>query len=121
MDFICYDCSKPLFGRSDKKFCGETCRVSFNNKKYANQTGNTKKTLRILRTNTKILKTMYDEGKFILDRMELKFLDFNFHYLTFFYHSDEHGEIRFCFDYGYYINSDNKIVLVKSENYNLDI
>ena len=59
----CKSCEEPLVGRSDKKFCDDQCRNTFNSKiKRENE----ELIIRInknLRLNRKILKQLNPEGR----------------------------------------------------------
>ncbi len=70
------ECAEILRGRSDKKFCSDYCRNTYNNRKYAVSNGNVRHVNGILRRNRRILKEIRESG---LKRIsERKLLDKGF-------------------------------------------
>lgn len=105
----CENCGKPLFGRTDKKFCNDSCRNEFNRKKRtAQQIAEYEKLpeiFKIIRRNHAILKTYQLEqtepGAMIsVNRSELLHRGYHFKFFTSL-HRDSTGQLwKFCFDYG---------------------
>lgn len=98
----CEECGKEIHGRSDKRFCDDTCRNNFNRKKrQAEQVPIRESALEIIRTiknNYQLLKTK-DQPPDIMISMPLKNLlekGFNPNYFTSI--REEDSELyRFCF------------------------
>jgi len=105
----CENCGKALFGRTDKRFCNDSCRNEFNRKKRAAQHieeyENLPEILKIIKKNHEILKLYKlentDPGTIIsVDRAELLGKGYHFKFFTSLQH-DKHGKLwKFCFDYG---------------------
>jgi predicted nucleic acid-binding Zn ribbon protein len=105
---ICEDCGKEIKGRSDNRFCDDTCRNNFNRKKrQAEQFPITDDALEIIRTikrNYQLLKNKnlaQDESTFQLVENQLT-KGFNPNYFTSILEVD--GELYyFCFESGFRI------------------
>ncbi|HET9053883.1 MAG TPA: hypothetical protein VFM90_06915, partial [Cyclobacteriaceae bacterium] len=52
---ICQECGEKIIGRVDKKFCSDTCRISFNNKLNSDGTNYVRNVNNTLRKNRRIL------------------------------------------------------------------
>ena len=92
----CLHCGDTFRGRTDKKYCSDTCR---NNHHFHNGNSITRRINIILKRNRDILmKILGNETTFELDKQILSEMDFNFNYHT---HSrkDESGTVYFCYDY----------------------
>ena len=78
---VCLECSEKLIGRSDKKFCSDYCRNSFNNKVNKESKNLIRNTNNRLRKNYKILTELNSSGKTKVTRTKLfdKGFDFNHH------------------------------------------
>ncbi|NRF37496.1 hypothetical protein [Pedobacter foliorum] len=113
----CRNCSeKIIFGRTDKIYCTEACRIDYNNKVKMEKRGEDpefiKKISRILTNNHQILRKLNTNGKTIVREQYLIDLGFNFHYQTS-YQTTKKGDVyHFCFDQGYLKIKDNQVLLV---------
>jgi len=105
----CLDCSRPLQGRTDKKFCNDVCRVR-HYRLHNNRSKTVKGVEKILIRNRSLLvslkeKTpleMTDEGSFVWLRKNG--FDFNFHTHV---HPLEDGRLAImCFEEGYILQGD---------------
>jgi hypothetical protein len=118
----CQECSEVLAGRSDKKFCSDTCRTSYNNKiNSLDHTG-----IRVINSkltqNRKILKELFYTGggatvknkpkKSEVKKETLLQKGFNFIYYTHALKKDNNHHF-FCYEYGYYSINKDEFVLVK--------
>jgi predicted nucleic acid-binding Zn ribbon protein len=58
---VCGDCGKEIKGRSDKRFCDDTCRNNFNRKKWQAEqipiSEDALEIIRIIKKNYQLLKT----------------------------------------------------------------
>ncbi|MES2378460.1 MAG: hypothetical protein V4553_17840 [Bacteroidota bacterium] len=115
---FCLECGEQLGpGREDRKFCNDTCRTAYNNRRRKEpapvkstlprlldkETQNTQKVYKILLNNRQILEYYM---LYFGDALELRDLigrGFNLKYFTSEYLADDTGTYRFCFDYGYYV------------------
>lgn len=57
----CAECGADLHGRSDKKFCDDQCRSTFNNKTYAQDLQSVRQVNSILLSNRRILKELSED------------------------------------------------------------
>lgn len=113
----CRNCGEEIiFGRTDKKFCTDACRIDYNNKVKMEKRGENpefvKKITRTLINNHQILRKLNANGKTIVSEQYLTDLGFNFNYQTS-YQTTKKGDVyHFCFDQGYLKIKDNQVLLV---------
>ncbi|PIF05650.1 MAG: hypothetical protein CSA36_05600 [Draconibacterium sp.] len=112
----CLECGEPLRGRADQKFCNDSCRNAYNNKKLSKSTNFIRKVNRILKNNHTILESLNPEEKAITYKSILKKQGFNFDYYTNAYTTRAGRIYYFCYDQGYSELENNKFMLVKKEN-----
>ena len=67
----CIECNEPLKGRSDKKFCDDHCRSTFNNRRNRMDNNTIRKINLRLNRNRRILKDLYSNGKKKVKHLEL--------------------------------------------------
>jgi hypothetical protein len=117
----CQECSEVLAGRSDKKFCSDICRTSYNNKLNSlDHTG-----IRLINSkltqNRKILKELfYTDASTVKSKPKktgvkketLLQKGFNFIYYTHALKKDNSNHF-FCYEYGYYCINKDEFILVK--------
>jgi hypothetical protein len=101
----CLFCNKPLRGRTDKKFCADACRNSYNNlqkakSSYSSYIRNINNTLL---KNRRILESLLPADKKTANANEDKLLQkgFVFKYHTHTYTTQEGNIYYYCYDYGY--------------------
>ena len=111
----CKECDKILFGRADKKFCGDACRTAYHNRQNAKIRNVVKMINSILLQNWLILRDLDMNGLQLLSKNELSLLGFDFHYFTHFEYNDSGEEIRYCYEFGYHYESSNCVRLLKRE------
>lgn len=117
----CHNCGEQiLFGRTDKKFCTDACRVDYNNKvkiqKRVQHPQFVKNISRILVDNYSILRRLYTGERTVVKQKQLTELGFNYHYITSDYRTKKGDVYRFCFDHGYLKIDDDKVLLVVQAN-----
>jgi hypothetical protein len=80
----CLCCGQILHGRTDKKFCDDGCRNSFNNQQNSSQNKEIRKINSILKRNRAILLAKLPEGKkqVKVSKDYLIFSGFSFGYMT---------------------------------------
>lgn len=111
----CLECLIDFFGRSDKKFCSDLCRNSYNNRIKSEENDLVKKVNNILKKNRKILVEFNPEGNGKISKEKLLARGFNFGYVTNIY-SNAGKEYFFCYDHGYRnIDEDNVEVVIKED------
>ena len=81
-DRLCPECSRHYQGRTDKKFCSDACRNSFNNKQNADQINYMRIINNALRKNRRILENLNPDGKVKTHRDKLLSKGFNFEFFT---------------------------------------
>ena len=112
----CLYCNEPLKGRSDKKFCDDQCRTTFNNRLNHDSTTFLKSINSILKRNRKILQEIVSdtkEGKLNVHEKKLHDKGFNFNYHTHIYKTKIGNTYFFCYEYGYLILKNNFYMIVK--------
>lgn len=75
-------CSKPLAGRSDKKFCDAYCRNTYNNKNKAQEEVYIQEVNTRIRKNRRILKTLCPEGKATVRKEILETMNYDFNFFS---------------------------------------
>ncbi len=110
----CLSCDKKITGRSDKKFCDDTCRNQFNNAKNLINSASIKWVNTILKRNRTILAALLGNEEMIKVSMErLRIQNFDFKYHTHLYTTQKGATYTFCYEYGYLILENDKILIVK--------
>jgi hypothetical protein len=111
---VCMQCSKPIKGRSDKKFCTAYCRTDYNNILQKKKTTDCLKNINeILLHNRTILKELSESKIYKTKEDQLIALGFHFHFHT---HSIKKGNILkyYCYDIGY-INNKGVVTILRYE------
>ncbi|GAB4285644.1 MAG: hypothetical protein Kow0068_11120 [Marinilabiliales bacterium] len=112
---LCLNCSEPITGRADKKFCSDYCRNSYNNQQNKDETNALRRINYILRKNRKILIELTPTGKTKLHKSKLDEKGFNYDYFTSLYVTKTGNQYFFCYDYGYIKLDNDYYVLVKKD------
>ena|ERR1700748_614025 len=110
----CLACGKTLKGRTDKKFCNDYCRNSYNNQQNSDQNNLVRNINNILRKNRRILEGIIPEGEEMkkVTQEKLALAGYNFKYHTHQYQNAK-GQIYFCnYEFGYLPMDSNDWVLV---------
>lgn len=116
MEKQCLECQSPFFGRSDKKFCSELCRNSYNNLVNSDVTNLMRRVNNILRKNRRILKKLNPDGKATANKEKLLSLGFKLDYYTNTYTTRKGNTYYFCYDQGYLpLDNDYFTLVVKKE------
>tara|TARA_R110002124_G_scaffold139915_1_gene304117 strand:+ start:365 stop:730 length:366 start_codon:yes stop_codon:yes gene_type:complete len=103
----CLFCNETLKGRSDKKFCDDSCRNAFNNKKSAKSNNLMRRVNRILSKNRKILKDHYSQNQNRINKETLMYKGFVFNYFTSVYENSIGEKFFFIYDLGYCYSLEN--------------
>ncbi len=100
-DRHCQECGLNIFGRSDKKFCGDQCRASFHNRIYSQNAESVRRVNRVLKRNRSLLVRLLSQGVRLTTRENLEAQGFNFDYFT--HLKSENGSyVIFCYETGYF-------------------
>ena len=113
----CLDCGAPIMGRTDKKFCSDSCRNNYNNKLNSNSNNYMRNINNILRKNRRILSDLNPEGKAKVPTKKLLEKGFNFNYYTNTYQTKKGATYFYCYDYGYLPIENDYQFLVKKQEY----
>jgi hypothetical protein len=113
----CQQCGDTIRGRSDKRFCDDTCRNRFHNKVNSDEDQFIRQVNSILKRNRKILRSVWPEGSEYLncDRQDLLRLGFRFGYHTHSCRSAKGQPYHFCYEFGYTRLRADSLVVVKRE------
>lgn len=96
----CLNCAEALQGRTDKKFCSDQCRASYNNRNRKPYEEAIARLNAQLRKNRTILKTLCPTGKATVRREVLADMGFSFRHFTSLY--GKPSKLYFlCYDFAY--------------------
>ncbi len=112
----CMTCDKPLRGRSDKKFCDDSCRNTFNNRLNSSGNNYVRNTNNALGKNRRILESLIPEGERTakVHKQKLNSLGFNFRFITHIYISKTGKVYYYCYDMGYLPLDNDWYLIVKT-------
>lgn len=113
MEKKCLECGELILGRSDKKFCNDLCRNSYNNKLNSEQSILVRNINSILKKNRKILEELVPEETSKTTRKKLTDKGFNFSYITSILNTSKGTTYYFCYEYGYLLLENDYVFLVK--------
>jgi predicted nucleic acid-binding Zn ribbon protein len=116
----CPECSSVVTGRSDKKFCSELCKTTFNNRIKRISNFEIEETNRLLRKNRSILKKLGYSGKTVVRKETLLTLEYNFSFFTSFFITAEKTIYYLCYDYGFMAikqNGKEKALIISKQEY----
>jgi uncharacterized Zn ribbon protein len=112
----CLECGEEFVGRSDKKFCSDSCRNTYNNKLNSDENNIVRNTNNILRKNRRILKSIIPNGKVkTISKNRLLAEGYNTKHLTDFLKTKAGKVYFFCYEYGYTQLDENKVTVVKKD------
>ena len=108
---ICPECSAPVLGRIDKKFCSDQCRATNNNRHHRESNVYIREVNKVLRRNRLILDSLNPGGRVRVPASRLKEKGFDFRYHTDVSRTRE-GVYYYCYDQGYSAVGKNYFLLV---------
>ncbi|SFU29419.1 hypothetical protein SAMN05216480_101476 [Pustulibacterium marinum] len=111
----CLECGDKIVGRSDKKFCSDACRNSYNNNLNKDSKNLIRNVNNRLKKNYRILESLNPEGKAKVSKYKLLDKGFDFEYFTNIYTTKTGNEYHFIYDYGYLALENDYFMLVKRE------
>jgi hypothetical protein len=111
----CLNCNKTLKGRTDKKFCDDYCRNSYNNQLKASKNNLVRNINNALGKNRRILESFFNAEEEIAKTYKDKLLEkgFQFKYITHTYTNKKGNIYFFCYDLGYMPLDNDWYLLVK--------
>lgn len=113
----CQECGDLFEGRSDKRFCTDQCRNTFNNRLKKDSNNLMRNINNTLRKNRRILEGLNTKGKTKVHKSTLLDKGFNFNYMTNQYQTKKGGLYKFCYDQGYIEIENNMVTIVKRQEY----
>lgn len=113
---LCLQCSDPIQGRSDKKFCDSYCRSQYHNERSANESVLLQKIERILRKNRRILLMIAGKSGMVISRSKLKEMGFQFDYFTHRIQEEKGDTYYYCYDRGLLPLDETKVAVVCKED-----
>ena len=113
----CLECGKPLIGRSDKRFCDDSCRNANYNKSNRSTSNYMRKVNRILSKNRLILEGLNPNETTKVSRKKLTTEGFNFDFYTNIYQTKNGKTYFFCYDHGYLDLGNDRFALVVKKEY----
>ncbi|MEO6347500.1 MAG: hypothetical protein ABIO60_06270 [Aquaticitalea sp.] len=112
----CLECGEKIVGRTDKKFCSDGCRNSYNNTINKDSKNLIRNTNNWLRKNYRILETLNPEQKTKVSRAKLIEKGFDFNYFTSTYKTKIGTIYYFVYDQGYLPIEGDYFALVKRKS-----
>lgn len=109
----CIECGEKIAGRIDKKFCGDYCRNSYNNKMNKDRNNLIRNVNNRLRKNYRILEELNPVDKTRTSRTRLLAKGFSFDYFTSIYTTKSGTIYYFIYDQGYLPLEGDYYALVK--------
>lgn len=116
MSKACLECGEKIVGRTDKKFCSDACRNSYNNTINKDHKNLIRNTNNWLRKNYRILETLNPEQKTKVSRAKLIEKGFDFNYFTSIYTTKAGTIYYFVYDQGYLPLEGDYYALVKRDS-----
>jgi hypothetical protein len=112
---LCAECGTAIRGRSDKKFCSDLCRNSFNNKQNSENNVYVRSINNILRKNRRILEENLQGEKSTVAKQKLLQKGFDFSYYTNQIVTRNNHTYSFCYEFGYLILESGMVLIVKKK------
>ena len=98
---VCLECGDELgYGRSDRKFCSETCKNRWNNRKYHYSRSSRLRILGILDRNYSVLEKLLRLDIRSISLGDIAQMGYNKEFVTSYHKVGSHDEYR-CFDIKY--------------------
>jgi len=113
----CEECGALLHGRTDKKFCSDQCRSTFNNRRSCESNKYVRHINTVLRRNRRILDSLNPGGRVKVAADLLRELGFDFRYHTSVSHVREGGACYYCYDQGYVRAEKDYYVLISKPDH----
>ncbi|MBK9283144.1 MAG: hypothetical protein IPM51_02360 [Sphingobacteriaceae bacterium] len=114
---ICPECGENIVGRTDKKFCSDICRNSFNNRLNSDGNNYVRNVNNILRRNRRVLEsTIKNESKITVPKQKVVDKGFNFQYYTNQLTTRNNHVYHYVYEYGYMLLDNGMMLIVKRKN-----
>lgn len=115
MGKTCIECGIGIIGRTDKKFCSDACRNSYNNSQNKDSTNLVRNINNRLRKNYRILEALNPEEKTKSTKAKLEAKGFDFSLFTSIYTTKAGTIYYFVYDQGYLPLEGDFYALVKRQ------
>lgn len=112
---LCLECGERIQGRSDKKFCSDYCRNTYNNKVNKDSKNLIRNTNNRLRKNYKVLSELNKKGKTKVVRNTLNAHNFDFTLFTSIYRTKTGNTYYYVYDQGYLKLDNDYFLLIKRD------
>ena len=114
----CLSCSKHFRGRTDKKFCNDHCRNTYNNRRNSERNNYVRSINFHLRKNRRILEGCLNASQQTArtTKSKLHVKGFRFTYYTHTYANRKGKVFLFCYEYGYLILEKENVMIIRKEN-----
>lgn len=112
----CLECENAIRGRSDKRFCDDSCRNAYNNRRNSEESASIRKINSLLRKNRKILQDLLGDQKLVkVSKEKLSSNGFAFGYLTYHLDTSRGHRYTFVYEYGYLPLEEEQYLIVKKK------
>ena len=115
MERVCLEWGELIRGRSDKKFCDDSCRNSYHNARNKDVSAYIRKTNNQLRKNHRILTELNTRDKTKVSRKALVKAGFDFDLHTGMYTTKSGSVYYYVYDQGYLVLENEQVLLVKRD------
>ena len=112
----CLECGEEFMGRSDKKFCSDYCRNSYNNKVDSESKNLIRNINNRLKKNYKVLSKLNSSGKTKIPKSKLIDEGFYFQYFTNIYNTKTGNTYFYIYDQGYLPLENEFYLLIKKDS-----
>jgi hypothetical protein len=114
----CLQCGKKLKGRTDKKFCDDLCRNSYNNRLNSDSNTYVRNINHILRKNRRLLEEALSPSEEMVKLPKHRLVDrgFQFKFFTHTYTNKKGNMYYFCYEYGYLLLEGEWVLVVKKKD-----
>jgi len=117
MEKSCFECGEPIHGRTDKKFCSDMCRNSYNNRLNSDCNNLVRNVNNMLRKNRRLLEECIECNSNKMAKNKLAAKGFNFLFYTGSLTTRKAVTYYFCYDLGYFVMDKDSIYIVKKKDY----
>ena len=111
----CLECGEKIIGRSDKKFCSDACRNTYNNALNRDSRNYIRNINNRLRKNHRILESLNPKEKTKVTKSTLINKGFTFDYFTSTYTTKAGSTYYYVYDQGYLPLDNDFFLLVKKD------
>lgn len=120
MERKCLECGIEIIGRSDKKFCSDQCRNTYNNKQNSDANSYVRHVNYQLRKNRRILELLleyYEKDVRKVKKSTLINEGYEFDFFTNILKTKQKKYYYFCYEYGILALENDFFAIVKNEDF----